>query len=175
MKSNSTITTAIPPPLSPTVTPFPSYPAQEYHKLFPINFLFAKLNHHLLGLSLPSSYILASSLLASSWRTWLRYWRKVSASWRVEGGLNICEASISKLVNVESCSEEEKENAKGQKKWGGIPDSGEIPDRLGSRNCYRVRYSGLLSVLPCYSFSSALSTSPSCKKQDPSRNHHDSQ
>ena len=72
----------LPPPLSSLIPP--------NYKLFPINFLFAKLNHHLLGLSLPSSYILASSLDASSCRTWDRYWRSVSASWREVGGLNIC-------------------------------------------------------------------------------------
>ena len=67
----------------------PQDPKQATYKLFPINFLFAKLNHHLLGLSLPSSYILASRRMASSCRTCERYWRRVSASWREVGGLNI--------------------------------------------------------------------------------------
>lgn len=54
------------------------------HKLFPMNFRLAKLNHHLLGRSdcppLPSSNTLASNREASSCRTCIRYWRKVSAS-----------------------------------------------------------------------------------------------
>ena len=80
-------------PLTMSPSPLLSFPPPlscPNYKLFPINFLFAKLNHHLLGLSLPSSYILASSLDASSCRTWDRYWRSVSASWREVGGLNIC-------------------------------------------------------------------------------------
>lgn len=64
-------------------------PTHPIYKLFPINFLLAKLNHHLLGLSDPSSYILARRRMASSCRTWERYWRRVSASWREVGGLNI--------------------------------------------------------------------------------------
>jgi len=62
----------------------------QNHSDFPINFLFVKLNHHLLGLpSPPSSYILASNLVASSCRTWARYCRRTSASWRSRGGSNI--------------------------------------------------------------------------------------
>lgn len=76
--------------------PFPPFPStrsspsqpppknSHNHKLFPINLLFPKLNHHLLALS--PSYTLASSLLASSCRTCIRYCFRVSASWRVEGG-----------------------------------------------------------------------------------------
>lgn len=52
-----------------------------------MNFLFAKLNHHLLGFpSPPSGNTLASSRTASSWRTCDMYWRRVSASWRSRGG-----------------------------------------------------------------------------------------
>jgi hypothetical protein len=76
--------------------PLPSTAVQlpASHKLFPMNFLFVKLNHHLLGRSLcppaPSSNIRASSLIASSCRTCERYCFSVSASCRFEGGLNIC-------------------------------------------------------------------------------------
>ena len=63
--------------------PPPSY------KLLPINFLFVKLNHHLLGLSDPSSYIRANNLPANSCRTWARYCRRASASCLFVGGLNI--------------------------------------------------------------------------------------
>jgi hypothetical protein len=70
-------------------------PHSRPHKLFPMNFRLAKLSHHLLGRSvwppLPSSNTLASSREASSWRTCMRYWRNVSASWREVGGLNIYE------------------------------------------------------------------------------------
>ncbi len=64
-------------------------PNPSYHNDFPINFLFVKLNHHLLGFPSPPSYILANSLEASSWRTWARYCRSTSASWRSRGGSNI--------------------------------------------------------------------------------------
>lgn len=73
---------------------FPSPPLLPPHKLFPMNFRFAKLNHHLLGRSawppVPSSNTRASNRDASSCRTCIRYWRSVSASWRDSGGLNIC-------------------------------------------------------------------------------------
>lgn len=40
----------------PQSQPYPSLAFKSLiYKLFPINFLFVKLNHHLLGLSLPSS------------------------------------------------------------------------------------------------------------------------
>jgi len=65
-----------------------------YHSDLPINFLFVKLSHHLLGLpSPPSGYTLASSLVASSCRTWERYCRKSSASCLSLGGSYICEVT----------------------------------------------------------------------------------
>ena len=78
-------------PFNPQLVPSPRLPSLISHNAFPINFLFVKLNHHLLGLpSPPSSYILASNLVASSCRTWARYCRRTSESWRSRGGSNIC-------------------------------------------------------------------------------------
>src|SRR5580704_19433255 len=58
------------------------------HKLFPINFLFAKLSHHLLGTWLPPSYNLACNLLANSCLTCAIYPLSVSASFRSRGASN---------------------------------------------------------------------------------------
>jgi len=58
------------------------------HKLFPINFLFAKLSHHLLGTWLPPSYNLACNLLANSCLTCPTYPLSVSASFRSRGPSN---------------------------------------------------------------------------------------
>jgi len=49
------------------------------YKDFPMNFLFVKLNHHLLGVFVPSEYTLFSSLTANSCRTCMRYCLSVSA------------------------------------------------------------------------------------------------
>jgi hypothetical protein len=58
------------------------------HKLFPINFLFAKLSHHLLGTWLPPSYNLACNLIANSCLTCPTYPLSVSASFRSRGPSN---------------------------------------------------------------------------------------
>lgn len=57
------------------------------HSDLPINFLFVKLNHHLLGLpSPPSSNTRASNLVDNSWRTCDMYCRNCSASCLSRGG-----------------------------------------------------------------------------------------
>ena len=88
-------------PLQFIMTPSPRYFA---HKLFPINFLFVKLSHHLLGFPSPtpaaSSYTRAKSLDASSCRTCERYWRSVSASWRLVGEAYIYSGRTLASVNL---------------------------------------------------------------------------
>lgn len=56
------------------------------HSDLPMNFLFVKLSHHLLGLSSWSAYTRASNLVASSCRTWDMYCRSCSASCLSCGG-----------------------------------------------------------------------------------------
>jgi len=58
---------------------YPSLRIFFLYKDFPINFLFVKLNHHLLGMFVPSAYTLFSNLAASSCRTCMRYCLSVSA------------------------------------------------------------------------------------------------
>jgi len=42
------------------------FSSRQSYKLFPMNFLFVKLNHHLLGTVAPSAYNLACNLIANS-------------------------------------------------------------------------------------------------------------
>jgi hypothetical protein len=50
------------------------------HKLFPINRLFVKLYHHLLGFPLPSAYSFTINLIASSYLIYEIYPRSISTS-----------------------------------------------------------------------------------------------
>lgn len=63
---------------------------QILHSALPMNFLFVKLNHHLLGLASFSSYTRASKRVASSCRTCDMYCLNCSASCLSRGGSHIC-------------------------------------------------------------------------------------
>lgn len=70
----------------------------SHHSPLPMNLRFVKLNHHLLGLSSPSSYTLANNLVASSCLTCDMYCRSTSASCLSRGGSYICRTYLRSAI-----------------------------------------------------------------------------